>query len=550
MADISKININGTVYNIKDIIARAVSGSGGGGGGGNSLGITSAIDLGIDRTGSTPASDTINAFLSGGSKCLYFPEGLYYIDKQINLASDTYIEAAPGAVFYDPNYRTTSKHRFFYSKDARNVHFRGGLIAGNNSNFAYETDGFAELSDGFDQGCGLYFQNVVFGTVRDTKTCYLNESMVFKWCIDCNIDNIRIDQGADGGTQTGITIAGGENTHMSNIRCMNGGDGALYIYNGFNNSIKNSVIINQGSHWNANCGMETCDHCVIDNVVVQGGAMGFPVVESARDCVVSNCIAIDCVLGFIAGPFGIGTPGEDIKFIGCSVINHHAGNESITLPHAGFCLCYYNVWGANSNRMSNGIQISNCYFGKSNAGHALHILANGNVDLSRVVISNNIFEGRMYQYASQTNFNSADKLVVIEGGDGAIISDNVFVLPSNGQSSQIDIQNSTNIKFLNNTIITEAANNQISLDGGCSNCVIGGNSFTNCAGGKSAITLAGTGNVIRDNDFTGSGTIVTVNNANNYVMNNVARNCGSASTFCTSAPTVKVNNYGSNGTSL
>lgn len=505
--------------------------------------------LTLDKTGNTPVSDAINAYLSAGNHYIYFPEGLYYIDKQIELPSYTTIEAHPNARFYDPNYRTTNKHRFFYSKDTLSVHIRGGYIVGNNASFAYETDGFAEMPDGFDQGCGVYFQNVQFGTVRDMKTLYLNESMVFKWCVDCNIDNIRIDQGADGGTQTGITIAGGENTHMSNIRCMNGGDGALYIYNGFNNSIKNSVIINQGSHWNANCGMETCDHCVIDNVVVQGGAMGFPVVESARDCVVSNCIAIDCVLGFIAGPFGIGTPGEDIKFIGCSVINHHAGNESITLPHAGFCLCYYDVWGANSSCMSNGIQISNCYFGKSNAGHALHILANGNVDLSRVVISNNIFEGRMYQYATQTQFNSSDKLILIEGGDGAIISNNVFVLPTGTSNPQIDIQNSTNIKFLNNTIRTDAGNNQISLNNGCSNCVIGGNSFINCASGYNAISLNGSNNIVRDNDFFGAGQKISASGSNNMVLHNIAPDSTSSS-FVSGSVAVKKGNYNNSGTEL
>ena len=505
--------------------------------------------LNLDKTGNNPMSDAINNYLKSGNHYIYFPEGLYYIDKQINLPSNTSIEAHPNAKFYDPNYRGTNKHRFFYSKDTINVHIKGGYIVGNNTSFAYETDGFIELDDGFDQGCGVYFQNVNFGSVEHMKTCYLNESMVFKWCQEVKITHIRIDQGGDGTTQTGITIAGGENVHMSNVKCTNGGDGALYIYNGFNNSIKNCTIINTGSHWNANCGMETCDHCVIDNVVVKRGAMGFPVVESARDCVVSNCIAIDCVLGFIAGPFGIGTPGEDIKFIGCSVINHHAGNESITLPHAGFCICYYDIWGANSNCMSNAVQISNCYFGKSNAGHALHIMAKGGVDLSRVIVSNNIFEGRMYQYATQTTFNTSDKLIVIEGGDGAIISNNVFVLPSNNQSAQIDIQNSTNIKFLNNTIRTEAGNNQISLNSGCSNCVIGGNSFTNCVGGKTAITLAGSNNIVRDNDFSGSGQIIKASGSKNIVMNNVARD-SDPSTFISGSGATRKGNYNNGGTEL
>ena len=199
--------------------------------------------------------------------------------------------------------------------------------------------------------------------------------------------------------------------------------------------------------------------------------------------------------------------------------------------------------------MSNAVQISNCYFGKSNAGHALHIMANGSVDLSRVVISNNIFEGRMYQYSSKTTFNTSDKLVLIEGGDGAIISNNVFTLPTNSQSSQIDIQNSTNIKFLNNTIITEAGNNQVSLNSGCSNCVIGGNSFTNCVGGKTAITLAGSNNVVRDNDFSGSGQIIKASGSKNIVMNNVARDSDS-STFISGSGATRKGNYNNGGTEL
>lgn len=505
--------------------------------------------LNLDKTGSTRLGDTINNYLNAGNHYIYFPEGLYYIDKQINLPSDTLIEAHPNARFYDPNYRTTSKHRFFYSKDTVNVHIKGGYIVGNNANFAYETDGFDELSDGFDQGCGIYFQNVNFGSVEHMKTLYLNESMVFKWCKDVKITNIRIDQGDQGGTQTGITIAGGENVHMSHIRCMNGGDGALYIYNGFNNSIKDSVIINTGNHWNANCGMETCDHCVIDNVVVQGGAMGFPVVESARDCVVSNCIAIDCVLGFIVGPFGIGTPGEDIKFIGCSVINHHAGNESITLPHAGYCICYYNVWGANSNRMSDSVQISNCYFGKSNAGHALHIMSNGDVDLSKLVITNNIFEGRRYCAGNQTTYNSPDKLVVMEGCKGGLIANNIFTLASSNQNPQIQMQACRNVKFQDNIIITESGNNQIGLDGSCTNCSIIGNDFRNCANGYTAINLNGTNNHVKDNIFSGAGQKITASGSRNIVMNNIAPD-STSSTFLSGSVSVKRGNYNSGGTEL
>ena len=70
--------------------------------------------LNLDKTGSTPLSDTINNYLNAGNHYIYFPEGLYYIDKQISLPSDTVVEAHPNARFYYPNYRTTSKHRFFF----------------------------------------------------------------------------------------------------------------------------------------------------------------------------------------------------------------------------------------------------------------------------------------------------------------------------------------------------------------------------------------------------------------------------------------------------
>ena len=140
-------------------------------------------------------------------------------------------------------------------------------------------------------------------------------------------------------------------------------------------------------------------------------------------------------------------------------------------------------------------------------------------------------------------------MIVLEGGDGAVISNNVFVLPTNSQSSQIDIQNSTNIKFLNNTIRTEAGNNQIALNSGCSNCVIGGNSFTNCASGKTAVTLAGSNNIVRDNDFLGSGQIITASGSNNIVMNNIALN-SSSSTFISGSVAVKKGNYNNGGTEL
>ena len=48
-------------------------------------------------------ADAINNYLSAGNHYIYFPEGLYYIDKKINLPSDTLIDAHPNARFYDPN---------------------------------------------------------------------------------------------------------------------------------------------------------------------------------------------------------------------------------------------------------------------------------------------------------------------------------------------------------------------------------------------------------------------------------------------------------------
>lgn len=505
--------------------------------------------LNLDKTGNTPVADAINNYLSAGNHYIYFPEGLYYIDKQINLPSDTLIEAHPNAKFYDPNYRTTSKHRFFYSKDTVNVHIKGGYIVGNNANFAYETDGFNEMPDGFDQGCGVFFQNVNFGSVEHMKTCYLNESMVFKWCLETKVSHIRIDQGDQGGTQTGITLAGCENTHVSNARVTNGGDGALYIYNGFNCSIRDSVVENTGSHWNANSGMETCDYCHIDNVVVRGGAMGFPVVESARNCSVTNCKAENCTLGFVVGPFGIGTPGEDIRIINCSVIGVHKENDNITLPHAGFAICYYPVWGANSNRMSDSIQISNCYFGKSDAGHALHIMAGPNIDLSKVVITNNIFEGHRYCAANQHTYNSPEKLVLVDGANGALIANNIFTLPHNSQNPQIDIRNSQHIKFLNNTIITDAGNSQIGLNSSCNNCTIAGNTFRNCASGYTAVALNGTNNHVKDNIFSGAGQKITASGSNNYVLNNIAPN-STSSTFVSGSVAVKKGNYNNSGSEL
>lgn len=502
--------------------------------------------LNLDKTGNIPMADAINNYLQSGNHYVYFPEGLYYIDKQINLPSNTLIEAHPNAMFYDPNYRTTNKHRFFYSKDTVNVHIKGGYIVGNNATFAYEEDGFAELEDGFDQGCGVFFQNVNFGSVEHMKTCYLNESMVFKWCIDVKVTNIRIDQGNERQTQTGITLAGSENTHVSNVRVMNGGDGALYIYNGYNCSIKDSVLINTGNHNNANSGFETCDYCTLDNVVVKGGAFGFTMVESARNCTVTNCKAEDCSIGFIVSPFGIGTPGEDIRILNCSAINTH-GESNISLPHVGFMIYY---WGVNTNMMSDAIQISNCYFGKSNNGQALYIKAENNVNLSRVLITDNIFEANMTSVANHTTYNTNTSLIEIENAHGALIANNIFTLQGTSTSyPQINIKNSQYIKFLNNTIQTGVGNNQIGIDNSCSNITIAGNTFRNCANNYSAITLNGSHNHIKDNVFSGSGQKITASGSNNYVLNNIAPN-STSSTFVSGSVAVKKGNYNNSGSEL
>lgn len=506
--------------------------------------------LNLDRTGGTPISDAVNEYLQNGNRYVYFKEGLYYVDKQINLPSDTLIECDPNAIFYDPNYRTTNKHRFFYSKNTRNVHIKGGYIVGNNRSFAYETDGFIELEDGFDQGCGIFFQNVNFGSIQSLKTCYLNESIVVKWCLDVKVTNIRIDQGNEGQTQTGITLAGSENSHVSNVRVMNGGDGALYIYNGTNCSIKDAVLINTGNHNNANCGMESCNFCTLENIEVVGGAYGFTIVESVRNGSVIDCKAVECNVGFMVSPFLLGSSGEDIKMIGCSVIK--AKNHSnITLPCCGYLIEY---WGTNTNRLSDAIMISNCYFGKSEVGKALVIRANSSIDLSKVIISNNIFEAQMYSVTDSKTYNTRESLIEIENCNGAIISNNVFTFQgtSNSSSYQISVKNSKFIKLLNNTLILNADNNQINVGTGCSNITIAGNTFKKCPTGYSAITLNGSTNYVKDNEFLGAGNKISMSagTKNNYILNNIAPDSTSSSFSNGGSGTIKKGNYNNNGIEL
>ena len=55
------------------------------------------VALNLDKTGNKPMADAINSYLSAGNHYVYFPEGLYYINKQINLPSNTIIEAHPNA---------------------------------------------------------------------------------------------------------------------------------------------------------------------------------------------------------------------------------------------------------------------------------------------------------------------------------------------------------------------------------------------------------------------------------------------------------------------
>ena len=170
--------------------------------------------------------------------------------------------------------------------------------------------------------------------------------------------------------------------------------------------------------------------------------------------------------------------------------------------------------------------------------------------LSRVLITDNIFEANMTSVANHTTYNTNTSLIEIENAHGALIANNIFTLQGTSTSyPQINIKNSQYIKFLNNTIQTGVGNNQIGIDNSCSNITIAGNTFRNCASGYTAVALNGTNNHVKDNIFSGAGQKITASGSNNYVLNNIALD-STSSTFVSGSVAVKKGNYNNSGSEL
>lgn len=505
------------------------------------FGIISVKNYGAEGDGTTDDTTAINtaiaALSSNSGGFLYFPTGIYYISSEIELDDDISVICADNVKFIDTAYRT-SPHRFFTATSKTNVHFYGGYFYGNNTDYARYTDSaFADESDGFSNGCCLYFESVTNGSIRNVKTKYVWESIVMKTCTDCMIEDCETDHYDGTNTETGIFLAGCTNTHVNRCHVINGGDGALFIYNGTHCSIKNSHLENTGSHYNAGSGIESCEHCVLENVRVYGAFAGFILAESVRHGVVKNCLAENCHVGYMVSPYGIGVAGGDVIIDGCSSIKHQTIG-AISYPVCGYYIQYS---GVSTNYMTRRIKIVNSYFGRSNAGIGIIADVPAGVLSDQIIVSNNVFEAAGYYNIDGVTYNTSADILNFTGVREAVISGNTFAIQttSNFPSPQIDFIRCYNSIFSNNIVLVGGDNIQVNVDSDCIRMKINNNIFTGSkTGGYLVLQIAGTLHQINNNSFAGTGTIMSLTNlTKSMICNNNAPDASSDAEFITSLAT-------------
>lgn len=346
--------------------------------------------FGADHTGVLDSQSYINNAVLSGAPIVDGANGLYYVSAKITLSSNVTLR---NMKLYDPDYRTTGKHNFIESvgtlvTNKTNIHLQNIEILGNNSTYAVSTDTWAYNIYGYIDGIGIFFRYVSDSTIRDIKCQYMESCSTIALSTNIDVNGLKSTQ-AEAQTHTGFTFAACYDSIATNIRIFNGGDGALFIYNGSNVHIRNSLVSNTtpATYNLAGAGIETAVNCSMDNVKAEGSWLGFALVEAALNTRLVNSTADGCHVGVMVGPFGYGKGGGDILIANNSII-HMTDDGATTYPVSGIFIYNDNAAYATSHT----VRIENNYIGMSNDGVPVYADLVATKELQRFIIKGNFIQ--------------------------------------------------------------------------------------------------------------------------------------------------------------
>lgn len=460
---------------------------------------------GADASGTADSAAAIQSAVSSGCDVVNGAFGLFKSIAKVSVPSNTTIK---NISVYDPNYRTSNHHNFFEAigtalANLENISFDNVTILGNNTSYAVQGDTWVYNVHGYIDGIGIYLKYVSGGSTRNVNCNYMVSGMVVHLCTNYYVDTFKTLQ-AEGDSFTGLTLAGSTNSHARNCYIRNGGDGALFIYNGAHCSIRDSEVVNSlpATYNQAGSGMESCIQCLIDNVKVTDAAVAFYMVEWVNSGTISNSTADGCNNGFVIGHFGTGLTGHDLNLTNNKIIN--MTDRSIAYPVAGFYL-----FSTATKAISTSIKIIGNYFGHSNVGKGILVDCNAANPLKGLVVSGNTFEAYTLMsidydppYGTGQPYETTEAIIHCTYVSEAVFSGN-FIITNFTPSLdyQIVFSNSNKVAFTGNIIRRDQEHHIMTADAGCDFFTVTGNIWDEpAAGGYRNLYYLGT-NLVSDGNL-------------------------------------------------
>ncbi len=342
---------------------------------------------GADATGTTDSAVAIQAAINSSAKYVDGEDGLYYVTTKLSLVSN---QTVMNMRLFDTNYRTSSQHNFLEAvgtigAQKVNINIENVQILGNNSTYAVSTDSWTYNAYGVIDGVGI-FMRYVTGTKISNVTCtYMESCTALQLVTNADVDGLISTQ-AEAETHTGFSFLASYDSVARNVRIFNGGDGALFIYNGSNCHIVDSLVKNTtpATYNLAGSGIESAVNCSLRNVKAEGSWIGFALVESALNVSLVDSTADGCHVGIFLGPFGYGAQGGDISIRNNRVI-HMADDGATTYPVSGILVYNSN----NAHNTPHNVRIEGNLIGFSDAGVGIYIDVPNGKEATNYKISNN-----------------------------------------------------------------------------------------------------------------------------------------------------------------
>ncbi|MHB8123115.1 MAG: right-handed parallel beta-helix repeat-containing protein [Desulfuromonadaceae bacterium] len=473
--------------------------------------------MGADPTGTSDSLAKIVLAVNSGVPVIDGDNGLYKITGKIPLISNITVK---NMRLFDPAYRTTGKHNFLEAvgtvgTNLTNIHLDNIKLLGNNSTYAVVTDTWSNNAYGWIDGIGIFFRYVTGGTIRNIECDFMESCTVINFSTGISVDSLNSTQ-AEADTHTGFTFGGSFDSTARNIRIYNGGDGALFIYNGSNCHIRDSLVKNTtpATYSLAGAGIETAVGCSLDNVKVEGAWAGFALTEANTSNSLRNSHADGCHVGVLIGPYGYGYYGAELQIVN----NRITGMVDLGQAYPVSGILVYNT--NNTYATEGTVSILGNYIGRSSAGIGIYVDAVATKEAVRYLIANNTIEASTltslnWETQVSAAFSTDAQVMYLKGLKQADITGNRFRDRDEAELVEPSIQfvGCEDINFHGNSLTFGGSATFVASDAASSRIsAINNYIIALPAGGNSPFTLLGTDHIIKDNPGWGE-SLVTGSNA-------------------------------------